>query len=246
MKYDPTKTKTLIRSYKARLRRLISEFWNDVHPKIIQSIDKHQKRLIKNKIKTLSAVTEIENILHESDYNLIQRKLKSTIRNFNNQIYFKGSERASRDLKRVNIDFTFDMYPRDFEAIEVLVDHNFAEMKNTTVYMKKELLRVISEGMLQGQGIPEMSRSMRDRINVVKHKADMIARTETIRCYNQAAVNQYKKVGVTKWRWITAFDDRTCDICAGLDGYIFKMGEPQPPAHPNCRCSVAPVVERNK
>jgi SPP1 gp7 family putative phage head morphogenesis protein len=72
----------------------------------------------------------------------------------------------------------------------------------------------------------------------------MIARTEIIRTYNQGAINQYKKVGVTKWKWLTAYDDRTCEQCASLDGKIFKMGAPQPPLHVNCRCSVAPYLDK--
>lgn len=38
-------------------------------------------------------------------------------------------------------------------------------------------------------------------------------------------------------RWITASDERTCPICAPLEGTLWREGEgPEPPLHGNCRC----------
>lgn len=45
-------------------------------------------------------------------------------------------------------------------------------------------------------------------------------------------------------RWISTLDHRTCIQCAPLDGEVFPVNEgPRPPRHPNCRCTVVPVLK---
>jgi len=41
---------------------------------------------------------------------------------------------------------------------------------------------------------------------------------------------------------ITAIDERTCDECMALDGTEHTFDDERPPAHPLCRCAVAPAV----
>ena len=49
---------------------------------------------------------------------------------------------------------------------------------------------------------------------------------------------------ITGYRWVSTLDSRTSQICQALDGRVFKVGEgPMPPAHPNCRSTVVPVVK---
>lgn len=45
-------------------------------------------------------------------------------------------------------------------------------------------------------------------------------------------------------RWVCTLDARTTDICASLDGRVFKVGEGlRPPAHAQCRSIVVPVTK---
>ncbi len=81
-------------------------------------------------------------------------------------------------------------------------------------------------------------------------RAETIAITEMAYAYNhgqQAYMEQCIKdglIGGAQKKWITAFDERVCDVCGKLDGEIaemdipFSVGVPVPPAHPRCRCVV--------
>ena len=45
---------------------------------------------------------------------------------------------------------------------------------------------------------------------------------------------------------MASFGERTCDVCGGLDGQLFKLSDKQPgvnfpPLHPNCRCTTIAV-----
>ena len=97
----------------------------------------------------------------------------------------------------------------------------------------------------------------------------MIARTETIRSSNAGAVEAYAQAGIIQKQWFTAEDARVCPFCAEMHGKIvgvrdnyFNRGDMMeveeaekasmtfsyedigwPPLHPNCRCTILPVVE---
>lgn len=81
-------------------------------------------------------------------------------------------------------------------------------------------------------------------------KALTIARTETIRSSNMGALDTYLQAGVERKQW-SADGAGTCEICQGLDGIQVRIDGgfetdggkvDAPPAHPNCRCSILPVL----
>ncbi len=71
-----------------------------------------------------------------------------------------------------------------------------------------------------------MADRMRDRL--IKFRAETIARTESIRAANQGQLQAWRDAAdeglldptITKRVWIATLDDRTCGICAALDGDI--------------------------
>ena len=74
----------------------------------------------------------------------------------------------------------------------------------------------------------------------------MIADTEACRAASQASMQTYAANGVTGVEWLVAADP--CDDCqANADAGIIALGEDfpsgdsEPPAHPRCRCAVAPA-----
>lgn len=58
---------------------------------------------------------------------------------------------------------------------------------------------------------------------------------------NQARDSTGEQLGVQGAQWCAVLDNRTCPLCAELDGKVMKVGTPafdrfRPPAHYNCRC----------
>ena len=73
-------------------------------------------------------------------------------------------------------------------------------------------------------------------------RADMIAYTETVRAYAEGRSTYARQSGATMKQWS---DNHATDICADntSEGPIpisedFVSGDPNEPAHPNCRCIV--------
>lgn len=84
---------------------------------------------------------------------------------------------------------------------------------------------------------------------IYRYRTETIARTEILRASNEGRRQAWQQ-GIDEGfinpqqekEWSVNIDDRTCDICAPLDGERvlvtadFPWGDP--PIHPNCRCTV--------
>lgn len=76
-----------------------------------------------------------------------------------------------------------------------------------------------------------------------RRRAEMIAATETTRLFAEGNAVAYRTAGVNEVEWYTARDDRVCPVCGPLHGERYGVGTTKPPAHPRCRCWMAPVVD---
>jgi len=236
MKRNPTKTTPIIISYGRELKGLINNFQAKaltIIPRIQREYVVRLKKLNHQLIEN-SLVSEIDRIIAELEYQEIQSRLRPIVRRYTGQAYTKGALKAIADLRRVRYEISFAYTPSDLKAVEMMIDHNLIEIKGMEEYMKKEVMRVLSTGMLEGWGNQKIAKDMIGRIDISRDRAVMIARTETIRNYNQASVERYKNAGLDQWRWITAMDERACEECMANDNEIFDMGDEQPPLHPNC------------
>jgi SPP1 gp7 family putative phage head morphogenesis protein len=74
-------------------------------------------------------------------------------------------------------------------------------------------------------------------------RAELISTTEITRAFSEGNREAWARLGViTQWTWETVADERVCDRCGSLDGSVFGLNDPMPPAHGRCRCFTAPFV----
>jgi SPP1 gp7 family putative phage head morphogenesis protein len=124
------------------------------------------------------------------------------------------------------------------------------------------LRRSLVQSQILGEGIDKASKRIAEELGINLSargavpgrramsnaaRVEMIARTEIIRASNNAAqvVMENNRDVLDGWYLGLAYDDRTCDICvrANANDRVYKIGSgPQPPLHPNCRCTPVPVV----
>lgn len=133
---------------------------------------------------------------------------------------------------------------------------------------KNKLIDIIARGLSNGDSVPKIRRNIVEQFNEFsKMQAERIARTEVIRTSNLGTIDAWKQSGiVTGKQWLTAMDDRVDPLCSymngkvmvGLDKNYFDKGEilevedhkvdfsygsvKVPPLHPNCRCTLLPVL----
>jgi SPP1 gp7 family putative phage head morphogenesis protein len=141
------------------------------------------------------------------------------------------------------------------DALGRLVDNPDAEwaIDETT----RDFLRgAVSDAIAGGWSNDKLAAAIGDSYGFSEDRAMTIARTETQMAANAGALNGYKASGVVEFKqWVTAGDDLVEEECldneaAGPngDGVLaldddYPSGDDAPPAHPNCRCVIVPVVE---
>lgn len=107
------------------------------------------------------------------------------------------------------------------------------------------------EGWEAGESIPDLSNRVRDLYEEFdKSRAEMIARTETLKASNQGSLETYRSSGVVdRTMWIVG--PEPCEYCQALDGAVADLGDDYhsdlddvdaPPLHPRCVCSLIPIL----
>ena len=167
--------------------------------------------------------------------------------------------RAWAKANGINIGFDLDLpesaiglafnQPMHADALAMLFTRNFNELRGITEAMSTAIGRALAEGMARGLGAKEMAKLITQQVDGVgMRRALLLARTEVIRAFNEAALNRYEEYGVRdvvgQVELSTAGDHRVCSICAGLAGQAMPVQQARGliPVHPNCRCAWLPVV----
>ena len=122
-----------------------------------------------------------------------------------------------------------------------------ARIWRNTDHLAQMLEEEIEAAFLSGKSVRRMANVIMDRFGVGYRAAECLMRTETSYVQNQTAAKSYEDAGCTEYEILTASDRRTCSRCAAQNGkrYPFtemQAGENAPPFHPNCRCTILPVV----
>lgn len=118
---------------------------------------------------------------------------------------------------------------------------------------RDKLTDILTQGLKEGQSIPQISQSMRETFeSFSKTQTNRIVRTEVLRTSNISAVDAWEQSGeVVGKQWlISPGADAECEVYDGkivsLKGNFYSTDEfadGDPPIHPNCRCTILPVLK---
>ncbi len=176
--------------------------------------------------------------------------------------YKKGMQRARVELTKAgypvpssrNITSDFNL-PVHADRVGLLRTRAYTGLKGITAEVDKQISDVLAQGMSEGKGTRDIARSLNKKIDTIgKNRGATLARTEIVRAYHQATIQEYENwgsVGVTVLaEWVTAGDARVCERCNAIATRKTKLGNgvytlsqalPMIPVHPNCRCVCLPL-----
>ncbi|OXE36183.1 MAG: hypothetical protein CGW95_09245 [Phenylobacterium zucineum] len=132
-----------------------------------------------------------------------------------------------------------------------LLNRTNATIKDISDTTLNRIGTVLADGLRVGAAGDTVAREfmkagIKDLLNDPR-RAVAIANTEMARAMSVASVDNYQNLGVEQVEWIGM---EPCDLCQENEdagpvdmGGEFPSGDTEPPAHPNCRCTIAPVVE---
>jgi len=105
------------------------------------------------------------------------------------------------------------------------------------------MMQALIDGIARGLNPVEVARMMRDGFGVGMSHALNTARTESLRAYRAASLEQYRSSGVVMgWKRLAAHDQRTCAGCLFTEGE-FYASEEDFQEHNQGRCTAVPVVK---
>lgn len=114
-------------------------------------------------------------------------------------------------------------------------------------HLKETLNEGLIHTVVTGRKTSDLKKELQERFNVSYHRADTLVRTELAHIQTQAAQQRYKDYGITEYEFYADPDERTCEVCGKLHQKKFPIGStPKVPQHPNCRCTILPVINKNK
>lgn len=143
--------------------------------------------------------------------------------------------------------------------------------QNFTEETQTRVAEALTDGLNSGESLKEISSRISSiyddvlGIDTPGYRIDRLARTEIIKASNAINLAVYKDAGVTKMEWFA--NPGACEYCQELNGSVISTSTafvPQgqtmtgvdggsrvndyetidhPPAHPNCRCTIIPVID---
>lgn len=154
--------------------------------------------------------------------------------------------------------------PFHIDRVGLLYTRTFNELKGITDAMDQQISRILAEGLAEGvhprtlakrlnQTITGTGRSLAVRDSLgrtigAQRRAQMLARTETIRAHAQAQLTEFKNWGVqgvtVEAEFRTAGDDRVCIECSSMEGNVYPIDVAMNiiPVHTSCRCAWIPKI----
>jgi SPP1 gp7 family putative phage head morphogenesis protein len=138
------------------------------------------------------------------------------------------------------------------EGLRSMLDRAGVTIKSIAEHRLEELAQLLAQASGEGWSSGKLARLLRDVLDDPRW-ARLVAVTEGARASTASTLARYLANGVEGKEWMSAEDQRVCPDCNDneLEGPLplsayFESGDDGPPAHPDCRCALAPVVLRRE
>jgi len=219
-----------------RFRRVLDEYFEEQQKRVVQNLKTELEGLEKKEYqyKQLEAFFDKESEI-QAGISLMQ----PFIREFT-------EDAVEMALLLTGID-TDEIDVNSEEFIKFVDDRArfFSEKINQTTLLKLE--QSLAQGFEAGETIEELETRIGSVFLQRGATRELIARTEVSAISNFAAEEAYRQAGIEKKEWLITSPK---DIeCLQADGEIVNVGEKfsngfeRPPVHPNCVCTIIPIVE---
>jgi SPP1 gp7 family putative phage head morphogenesis protein len=232
---DPARQGAIIRGYERDVAKLFKSFRKEI-PNIIKSSSDLNLISVNHDTALARVATEIEN--------KIRKPAMVVAKEWSERSYQGGMTRGSQFLQAMRQNSFFNWTPKDAGILKILFQRNLASIMKITDNLAGRIQSELADGILQGEGIPKLTKRLTEAADISVTQARTVARTESSYAFNEGLTQQYERHGVEEVEWITSRRSGICDTCDALDGQTFEIEEqPACPQHPNCRCTVLPVIE---
>ncbi len=224
--------------------------WDRIKAKISQIKDPAIKRQLLNQLNAPAYAARITRMQALKANTYVQTKIiadaeiaASTgcyIGTINDAYY-----RTMFDVQRgLGVGFEFAGMPT--RTIETILkrpwsgEHYSKRVWGNTDALAGQLNDVLTGGFMSGLSTRKMSQQLQERMEVGKHAANRLIRTETTYMANAAELESYQEAEIDQYQFLATLDARTSPECREHDLKVYDTkdavpGKNMPPLHPYCR-----------
>lgn len=223
--------KTKLDDYDQSLINEAKPIFNKMKMDLFDQIEK--KKIVQNQ-----AVDRIDSLSLK-----YKKELKQIIKNSMFGLYKDAGAQAQTEIEKTNFakkplaeDKFLDVI--DQEIFNFVGDYEYTILKN----VRTELIAAVKDGRPLSSTLGLLDDQFNDLSQI---QLERYSRTKHTEVMNNARVEFFESTGVVAgYQYSAIMDDRTSDICSGLHGKFFKVGdEPIPPMHFNCRSTLIPITK---
>ena len=158
--------------------------------------------------------------------------------------------------KNTNVEYNFGDHKPDPAMIDYLKERSIILSEKTVARVEGDIKFELLEGLKANESIDEITKRLEKvfKEGTPRWQLERIARSEVANAQNAGRLSAYKASGIAKYKmWVAAKGARLCALCKRLNGQIQPLDKPfvdpenpentwmHPIAHPNGRCSMAPL-----
>lgn len=152
---------------------------------------------------------------------------------------------SAYDDSKANTGFELD-FDLANDAVQGILAELAQKVRAVADTTRQEIQALVGKQAAEGWTIEQLAAQIGELAFArAKTRAELIATTESAAAYSLGSANYYREAGVKRAEWLV-FDP--CPICEPNADTQVKLGSPfpsghtLPPAHPACRCAIAPII----
>lgn len=133
------------------------------------------------------------------------------------------------------------------DAMTAATKDNIDLIKSIPEQYFEKLGDAVGKNMERGMRFEDLAKEIERIGDVTESRAKLIARDQTSKMNGAFNEARQTSLGIDRYRWQTAGDERVREEHAENDGKVFRWSDPPATGHPghdvNCRCVAIPVFD---
>lgn len=152
---------------------------------------------------------------------------------------------AHKEFDFFELDITDDIDPVKWGADNKTWEERLEDDVQLWKYQTQNKLR---QSLLKSDTVEDVAEWVDDYFGYMSRVLERLGLTESTAVGSFARQHIFSQLGVSKYRFYTKADERTCDVCGSMHGLVFPIsafliGSTASPLHPHCRCFEIPIFD---
>ncbi|EHK89793.1 phage head morphogenesis protein [Aggregatibacter actinomycetemcomitans] len=248
-KFRPVKTsKRTELWYRQQLKKFVKTMTDDIE----RALQQPQGSFFMDDAEGFKAISAKALLAYLEKYEKNDRtsQAENIARSFVNRGDVQNQTEVSTNLKNqtgVDLAGYLRNTPNIAEKVNVMTSANVQLIKSIRSQYLDKVQNAVTQALVSGSLNKDLTAQIKALGQTTEKRAAFIARDQSSKLNAALTQARHEDLGVKKYMWSTAGDERVRDSHAELDGQVFSYDKPPAVGNPghdfNCRCVAIPVFD---